>query len=99
WPKVVYARLLIAQLLPQEVGRAIYLDCDMMVRWPVESLFEMDMDGKPLAAVQDPLATWVIGQRDIRDKTDIFDTALPYFNSGMLLIDLDQWRKKDIRVE
>lgn len=95
WPRVVYARLMLGTLMPADAKRVIYLDCDTMVRWPIEQLFEAEMDGLPVAAVRDAQATMVIGVRDVREKVDIFDPALPYFNSGMLLIDLDQWRQMD----
>ena len=38
WPKVVYARMLLAELLPEDIERIINLDCDMLVRAPLEKL-------------------------------------------------------------
>jgi len=96
WPTVVYGRLLLGNLLPLDVERVIYLDCDMMVRDPIEKLFDTDMDGRPLAAVRDAQAPFIVGRRDMAEKRDLFDTADPYFNSGMLLIDLKAWRDVDI---
>lgn len=96
WPKVVYGRLLLGILLPADVERVIYLDCDMMVRDPIEALFTTDMQGYPVAAVRDALAPFIVGRKDMVQNRDLFDTADPYFNSGMLLIDLKAWRDIDI---
>lgn len=99
WPKVVYARLLLGDLMPPEVSRIIYLDCDMLVRWPIEQLFDIDLAGQPLGAVRDALAPFITLRRDMRQNADIFEPADPYFNSGMLVIDLDQWREIDVKAE
>lgn len=97
WPKVVYGRLLLASLLPADIERVIYLDCDMLVRHPIETLYETDMEGFPLAAVRDSLSPFIMGKRDMAQNRDLFDYADPYFNSGMLLIDLPAWRSIDIK--
>lgn len=97
WPKVVYGRLLVAGLLPAHIDRLIYLDCDMLVRDPIEVLYETDMEGRPLAAVRDSIAPFIVGKRDMAQNRDLFEPADPYFNSGMLLIDVAAWRKIDIK--
>lgn len=99
WPKVVYGRLLLGDLLPMDVERVLYLDCDMLVRQPIEQLCEMDLEGQPLGAVPDALAPFLMGRRDMRENKDIFDLADPYFNSGMLVVDLAKWREIDIKSE
>jgi lipopolysaccharide biosynthesis glycosyltransferase len=93
---VVYARLLIDRLLPPEVERIIYLDCDTMVRDRIEDLYSIDMQGYPVAAVRDVMGAFIVGGRDIRQNRDLFDTADPYFNSGMLLIDVPKYRAIDV---
>lgn len=93
---VVYARLLIDRLLPPEVERVIYLDCDTMVRDSIEDLYEIDMENYPIAAVRDTTGAFIVGGRDIRQNRDLFDTADPYFNSGMLLIDVPKYRAIDV---
>ena len=97
WPKVVYARLLLAELLPPQVERVIYLDCDMLVRRPIEDLFARPLDGQPLGAVSEALAPFIMGGRDMRDFRGIFSPGDRYFNSGMLVVALDQWRELDMR--
>lgn len=93
---IVYARLVIDRLLPADVKRVLYLDCDMMVRDAIEELLERDLEGFPIAAVRDTGGAIITGGRDLRNNRDIFDIADPYFNAGMVLIDVEQWRAADI---
>jgi len=88
FPAVVYARLVLDKILPPGAERVIYLDCDTMVRRPIEAFYDMDLGGKALAAVADPYHDGIKLGRDIRTKASPFDAAEPYFNSGVLLIDL-----------
>lgn len=96
FPSIVYARLLLDRLLPPGTERVIYLDCDVMVCQPIESLYDIDMGGHPLAAVFDPFHLGIKKGRDIRTKTTPFDTGDRYFNSGVLLIDLPRYAAADI---
>lgn len=93
---IVYARLVIDQLVGPEVERILYLDCDMLVRDAIEDLFEVDMAGNGIAAVRDSIGAFITGGRDLRNNKDLFDPADPYFNAGMVLIDTDKWREADI---
>ena len=84
----VYSRLFIADLLSDLHGRVLYLDCDTLVRGSLAPLFEIDLRGRPLALAQDatlPAYNRVIG----------IDISKPYFNTGVLLMDLDAWRAAD----
>lgn len=99
WPKVVYARLMLAELLPGDVGRVIYLDCDTLVRAPIEDLYTIDLGGQPLGAVRDSTAPFISLGRDMARNGEIFDGAVPYFNSGVLVLDLAAWRQLDLRAD
>lgn len=93
---IVYARLVIDRIIDESAARVLYLDCDMLVRAPVEGLYEIDLEGFPIAAVRDTIGAFIVAGRDLRSNRDIFDIADPYFNAGMLLIDLEKWRQADI---
>ncbi|MCP8883171.1 glycosyltransferase family 8 protein [Devosia sp. XJ19-1] len=93
---IVYARLMIDRLVGSEVARILYLDCDMLVREDVSFLFELDLEGKAIAAVRDPVGALITGQRDLARNRDLFDPADCYFNAGMVLIDVASWREADI---
>lgn len=93
---IVYARLMIDRLVGPEVARVLYLDCDMLVRDNIEKLYDLDMADFPIAAVRDSIGAFITGGRDLRNNRDIFDIANPYFNAGMVLIDVAKWREADI---
>jgi lipopolysaccharide biosynthesis glycosyltransferase len=66
------------------VERVLYLDADTLVRADIRPLWEMSLQGKPLAAAPDvgyPLGTHA------SDKA-------PYFNAGALLLDLALIRRE-----
>lgn len=89
---IVYARLLFDELLPPEVERLIYLDSDMMMLAPIEKLWTTDLKGKSLGAVPERWGAFIATGRDFRNNRDLFDPADPYFNAGLLLIDMEKWR-------
>jgi lipopolysaccharide biosynthesis glycosyltransferase len=93
---IVYARLMIDRLVGPEVERVLYLDCDMLVRDNIEKLYDIDMEGHPIAAVRDSIGAFITGGRDLRSNSDLFNIADPYFNAGMVLIDVGQWRAADL---
>ena len=48
-----YYRLLAADLLPQDVHKVLYLDCDIVVVGDVKPLWNVDLSGKAMAGVRD----------------------------------------------
>lgn len=97
--RTAYFRLAMGELLPADVTRCIYLDCDLVVLADIATLWETDMEGKPLAAVPDLgiLASskdWPRKQRELG-----FAAGDSYFNSGMLLVDLAAWRAEQAGAE
>lgn len=82
-------RFSISKLLPESVGRALYLDCDVAVAADVSELFETDLSNAALAAVKDCI--W----RKF-DKRANLPRGYHYFNAGVLLLNLDYWRQHDV---
>ena len=87
----IMGRLFVGELLPEEVERVLYLDCDTVVCKNLHKLYTMDLDGKILGAAMEPTIN-----PEIREDAGIAMDA-PYFNSGVLLIDLKKWRQKNAR--
>ena len=87
WNEIILARLLMARLLPGDVERVLYLDADTIVR---KSLHELWVSSFPkrgiLSMVVEPTASK--GRR-----SDLGIKDYPYYNSGVLLVDLSRWRK------
>lgn len=95
-PSVVYARLVLDHLVGPDVERILYLDCDVLVHDDVTHLLRGDMGGKPIAAVRDALSAEIVGGRDIKANRDLFHVGDPYFNSGVVMIDIAKWREIDV---
>ncbi|KKC37726.1 hypothetical protein WH87_08400 [Devosia epidermidihirudinis] len=92
--KVIYARLFLADLLDKDIERVLYLDCDVFVRAALDPLFFMDMQGHAIAAVVQPDRIHCVAGTDLRTR-NAFSMAEPYFNSGVMLIDMAQYREMD----
>jgi len=89
--KAIYYKLFFAHLLPESVGKLLYLDSDMLVVDSLSELWNTDLENYPVAASID------LHHDDIRDFNRLgYDPQLGYFNSGMLLINLNTWRAEDL---
>lgn len=89
WNEVIMARLLMNQFLPQDLDRIIYLDGDTIVRNSIEKLWNTDLHQYCLGAVVEPTVSTATKKRlNLVNK--------PYFNSGVLLVDLNKWRSQNI---
>jgi lipopolysaccharide biosynthesis glycosyltransferase len=94
-----YARLLSAELFP-ELKRAVYLDTDVVVNLNLAEFFDQDLEGFPVAGVQDrftPMVSHPLSILDWEDRGMKADDA--YFNAGVLLIDFDRWRSENLGAE
>ena len=81
-----YARLFISRDLPEKLHRVLYLDCDVIVVQSISKLWNLDMHGKTIAALNDAFSKYYRRNIDLQPN-DIM------FNSGVMLIDLDRWKK------
>jgi lipopolysaccharide biosynthesis glycosyltransferase len=95
-PPIAYARLLLDLLLPAEVERFVYLDSDLLVRVPIETLLGIDLLGNAIAAAPEPGRQRLIRGDDMRDTSSPLDAADPYFNSGVILADRAAWAAADL---
>jgi lipopolysaccharide biosynthesis glycosyltransferase len=88
WTSAVYYRLYFPLLVPKSVKRLLYLDTDTLVLGDLAEFYCVNMEHYPVAAVYD---NWVktAPQLGIYHEGD-------YFNSGVLLIDLERWNEQKI---
>lgn len=85
-----YYRLLISEILPNTVNKAIYLDCDIIVRGSLNELWNTDIDNYALGAVHQ---MW----QEVEDAIRLgYPIEYGYFNAGVLLINLTYWREHSI---
>jgi lipopolysaccharide biosynthesis glycosyltransferase len=94
WTTSMYLRYELATALPDR-NRILYLDCDTLVRTDVTPLFELDLQGYPLGAARD-YADLCEGRFQDHKKRLNINQDQPYFNSGVLLFDLQNWRDNDL---
>jgi lipopolysaccharide biosynthesis glycosyltransferase len=83
-----YYRFSIGNILPLNITKAIYLDCDILVKSDIVELFSLDLGGYILGAVDNPYFKR-FKELNISEKDG-------YFNTGVLLINLELWRKSEI---
>lgn len=80
------ARLLIGSLLPEQVERALYLDADTVVLDDLQDLFDKPLGDCIAAAAPEPtIYPQVKAEIGLAEKE-------PYFNAGVLLLNLSAWR-------
>jgi len=82
-----FYRISIPDILDQKIERALYLDSDMIIKGDLQELWHNEkLEHYFLGAVEDPV--------------NFAGITLPkgyrYFNSGVLLMNLEMWRKKNI---
>lgn len=90
----IFYRLFIAKLYP-EYHKAIYLDCDLVVIGDISKLYNTDTEGNIFGVVVDDV---IASNPQFREyaRLGVGVDDKKYFNSGMLLMDLDKYREEDI---
>ncbi len=95
---ITYARLLIGDVLPPSVDRVLWLDGDLIVTRDIDELWSLEIGGGILSAVQDMTVPYAGSDFGIAPYKMLGLPALaPYFNAGVMLIDLAAWRRDTIR--
>lgn len=84
---VSYYRLWLAEILPSDIDKILYLDGDVIVRHSLQSFFDIDLSDYAVGAVYDG---WEDNTVYNRLK---YSSNLGYFNAGVLLINLAYWRE------
>ncbi|XP_060181478.1 probable galacturonosyltransferase-like 4 [Lycium barbarum] len=92
-----YARTYLANLIPNEVKRVIYLDSDLVMVDDIAKLWKVDLGDKVLAAPEYCQANFTC----YFTETFWSDPYMPrtfegrkpcYFNTGVMVMDVDKWR-------
>ena len=90
----IYFRLFIPSLFPQ-YDKAIYLDSDIVLNKDIADMFNVDLGDNYVAAILDEIIWSSEGfTYYARNALDI--TEEEYFNSGVLVMNLEKFRKNDI---
>lgn len=108
-----YYRLLLSEVLPEQLDKVLYLDCDLLIQGDLMELWEQDLGESTLMAVPDVACPYVDATRGmknfkranpylaafrpIRNYQELgIDESSLYFNSGVMLIDVQKWRRDQV---
>lgn len=92
YTKTTYFRLFIPNLYPQ-YNKAIYLDSDIVVLGDIAELYNVEMEDNLVAAAPDDvIQTTKVFQEYVEKVVGVADYR-NYFNAGILLMNLDEFRK------
>lgn len=92
WPIHAWYRILLPDILPDSVEKVLYLDCDTLVTANLKHLYEIDLENKVFAAVEDPQS-----YEDSTYKRCGFPKKYGYVCSGVMMFNLKVWRKEKIK--
>lgn len=84
-----FSRMFLGTLLPNTVEKVLYLDSDTIINKKIDYLIQLDLGTKLIAGVKESLSVKYL---------DVFqiDHDTPYFQGGVFLINLKEWRKRNI---
>ena len=85
------SRLFSAGVLPKDVEKALYLDCDTVVLKDLRGLWNTDLGDCLVGMVMEPTV-----YTEIKSAIDLKQEEA-YYNSGVLLMDLAGWRREGIQ--
>lgn len=89
WPKSAYTRLYAGDILPEDIDKIIYMDCDTIVNNDLSELWNFDMRNNVVAGVRDCISKEYNVNLGL-DKNEI------YLNAGMLLLNIASMRKMNM---
>lgn len=94
---VTYDRVMLARLLPPAVSKAIWLDADLLVLGDISELWSLDLNGSHALAVRDWLIPQVSSRFGVAGYKELgIDQKAGYFNAGVMVINVELWRRDDI---
>ncbi|MEO8575720.1 MAG: glycosyltransferase family 8 protein [Gemmatimonadales bacterium] len=96
-PITTYDKVMIAELLPHDVAKVIWLDCDMLVLVDLAELWDVPLGESHALAVTDALVGNVSSRFGVTRYAELgLDGSASYFNAGVIVIDPAKWRESRI---
>ncbi len=92
-PASMYYRLVIPAILNGVTSRVLYLDADIVCNGSIEELVNKDIGSYIICACLDPA---VIANHDKHVSSLGIDRNDCYFNSGVMLINIDEWNRQNV---
>lgn len=96
--KATYFRLLFADILPEYIQSGLYLDCDTIVTGSLRELANLDFTNEKINENDYSILA-------VRDKNELIEIKRlkslgikteMYFNAGVMMINLKQWREQKV---
>lgn len=106
WSIETNYRLMLFDLLPENVDRLLYIDVDMIVNAPIGEMYHRNFNGKNLLVCEnaggyiDTMSRF--NDRQKKMFSDMIDNGVRYFNAGMMVMNVENMRKEynfDVYVE
>lgn len=95
-----YSRLLLDTKLPKSVDKCLWLDTDLIFNSDVGQLYDTDLTPFTVGAVEDISVSHMTPELTKHLKGDLhIENPKDYFNSGVLLVNLDKWRKESVGIK
>ena len=91
------ARIHMDRALPSRIRRAVYLDSDIVVENDLSRLWEVPFGDHVVLAVQDQFIPYVSARYGVQRWRALgLSPDAPFFNSGMLVVNLPRYRDEQI---
>ena len=87
----IMLRLFMGEMLPMEVERVLYLDCDTVVAQSLKRLWKEELGENIVGAVMEPTI-----YREVKESIGLGQEDA-YYNSGVLLVNLKRWRREQVQ--
>ncbi len=95
-----YYKILIPILLPENYGKAIYLDSDLIVLGDLGQLWDINIGNNYLLAVQDSGIPYVSSLHGLKNYKELgISLDCKYFNAGVLVLNLKKMRTENISMQ
>lgn len=96
WPIEIWYRIALPELLPCDVKRILYLDVDVIVKGNLDELYDMSFEDHMFIGCHDYVMPDGISQKQaVLFQNELDNAEFKYFNSGVLLMNLECMRKED----
>lgn len=96
--RAMFYRLLLPEILP-DIGKCIYVECDSIFLSDIQDLWDIDIGESYIAACKDmfgqDLYKSQIHQGALKDQNR--DLTKPSYMTGLLIMNLNEWRKNNLR--
>lgn len=96
YSKTTYFRLFIPNLYPQ-YNKVLYLDSDITILSDVADLYNIDIGDNLIAAAPDDVIQTIEVFQDYAEKVVGVADYRNYFNAGIIVMNLDEFRKFDFQ--